>query len=106
MVLWPAQIDQELARFIKIQVAFGWWNVQPKISIAEVVFSCDYMQRGDVPRAFRGAPGTARIRMPENSDHFAPVSGKPVERWSPHLIITNCSDVVTQLREYRSSPRA
>jgi len=23
-------------------------NVQPKVSVAQVIFSCDYMQRGDI----------------------------------------------------------
>jgi hypothetical protein len=52
-------------------------NVQPKVSIAEVVFSCAYMLRGDivVPYADRPAPP---FKDPSTFDHFAPVSGKPV----------------------------
>ncbi|HLZ91064.1 MAG TPA: FlgT C-terminal domain-containing protein [Candidatus Acidoferrum sp.] len=52
-------------------------NVQPKTSIAEVVFSCDYMQRGDIARPFeeRAAPPYKEAQV---FDHFAPVSGKPV----------------------------
>src|SRR5713101_6355506 len=38
-------------------------SVESKTSVAEVVFSCEYMLRGDIVRPF---------------DHFAPVSGKPV----------------------------
>jgi hypothetical protein len=52
-------------------------NVQPKISIAEVVFSCDYMQRGDVARPFEERPAPP-FRDTAKFDHFAPISGKPV----------------------------
>ena len=52
-------------------------NVQPKVSTAEVIFSCDYMQRGDylLPYEERPAPP---YKDGEKFDHFAPVSGKPV----------------------------
>ena len=52
-------------------------NVQPKVSIAQVNFSCNYMQRGDVlvPYQDRQIPP---FKAPEAFDHFAPVSGKPV----------------------------
>lgn len=51
-------------------------NVQPKVSIAEVSFSCDYMQRGDIVRPFEERP--APPFKDGAFDHFAPVSGKPV----------------------------
>lgn len=52
-------------------------DVQPKVSIAEVTFSCGYMQRGDtlLPYSDRPAPP---YKDPTAFDHFAPVSGKPV----------------------------
>lgn len=52
-------------------------NVQPKVSIAQVTFSCNYMQRGDVvlPYQERLAPP---FKEAAAFDHFAPVSGKPV----------------------------
>jgi hypothetical protein len=52
-------------------------NVQPKVSIGEVIFSCDYMQRGDIllPHQERPSPP---YKDPSAFDHFAPVSGKPV----------------------------
>ena len=52
-------------------------NVQPKVSVAQVIFSCDYMQRGDilVPYSDRPAPP---YKDAAAFDHFAPVSGKPV----------------------------
>jgi hypothetical protein len=52
-------------------------NVQPKISIAEVIFSCDYIQRGDILRPYVERPSPP-YKDPATFDHFAPVSGKPV----------------------------
>jgi hypothetical protein len=51
-------------------------NVQPKVSIAKVLFSCAYMQRGDIVRPFveRAAPEFKQAPF----EHFAPVSGRPV----------------------------
>lgn len=52
-------------------------NVQPKVSIAQIIFSCDYMQRGDIvlPYQERAVPPYKEAAA---FDHFAPVSGKPV----------------------------
>src|SRR5690242_3988900 len=52
-------------------------NVQPKVSVAQVIFSCDYMQRGDVVLPYQERP-TPSFKEPGAFDHFAPVSGKPV----------------------------
>jgi hypothetical protein len=52
-------------------------NVQPKVSVAQVVFSCGYMQRGDVLQPYQDRPAPA-FKDPAAFDHFAPVSGKPV----------------------------
>lgn len=53
-------------------------NVQPKVSVAEVVFSCGpYMQRGDIARPFEERP-SPQLKGSTGFDHFAPVSGKPV----------------------------
>ena len=52
-------------------------SVERKTSVAEIVFSCDYLQRGDIVRPFeeRAIPPFKEIGP---FDHFAPVSGKPV----------------------------
>jgi hypothetical protein len=52
-------------------------NVQPKVSVAQVIFSCGYMQRGDIlmPYQDRAVPP---YKDAAAFDHFAPVSGKPV----------------------------
>jgi hypothetical protein len=52
-------------------------NVQPTVSIAEVVFSCDYMQRADILRPLEDRPAPP-FKDVSAFDHFAPVSGKPV----------------------------
>jgi hypothetical protein len=54
-------------------------NVQPETSTAEVLFSCDYMQRGDVARPFVERP-TPAYKDVSKFDIFAPVNGKPVGR--------------------------
>jgi ribosomal protein L24 len=52
-------------------------NVQPKVSIAQINFSCDYMQRGDILLPYQDRPSPP-FKSPAAFDHFAPVSGKPV----------------------------
>lgn len=52
-------------------------NVEPKMSIALVTFSCDYMQRGDIVLPFQERP-QPEIKSAAGFDHFAPVSGKPI----------------------------
>ena len=52
-------------------------NVQPKVSVAQVIFSCDYVQRGDILVPYSDRP-TPPYKDASNFDHFAPVSGKPV----------------------------
>jgi phage terminase large subunit-like protein len=50
-------------------------NVQPSTSIAEVLSSCDLMQRGDLVQAFVERPAPP-YKPEEKFDRFAPVSGK------------------------------
>jgi len=52
-------------------------NVQPKVSVAQVIFSCSYMQRGDILVPYQDRPAPP-FKDPGGFDHFAPVSGKPV----------------------------
>jgi hypothetical protein len=52
-------------------------SVQPKVSIARVSFSCDFMQRGDIVLPYQDRPAPP-FKDPAAFDHFAPVSGKPV----------------------------
>jgi hypothetical protein len=52
-------------------------NVQPKVSVAQVIFSCGYMQRGDILQPYQERPAPP-FKDSAAFDHFAPVSGKPV----------------------------
>ena len=52
-------------------------KVQPTVSVAQVTFSCDFMQRGDIVRPFVERP-VAEFKPSAPFDHFAPISGKPV----------------------------
>ena len=52
-------------------------SVLPKTSIAEIIFSCDYVERGDIVRPFEERP-IPPYKEVGPFDHFAPVSGKPV----------------------------
>jgi hypothetical protein len=52
-------------------------SVQPKVSVAQVSFSCDYMQRGDILVPYQDRPAPP-FKDAAAFDHFAPVSGKPV----------------------------
>lgn len=52
-------------------------NVQPKVSVAQIIFSCDYIQRGDIVLPYQERP-TPPFKEAAAFDHFAPVSGKPM----------------------------
>jgi len=52
-------------------------NVQPNVSIAEISFSCNYMQRGDIVRPYVERPSPP-FKDASAFDHFAPVNGKRV----------------------------
>jgi hypothetical protein len=52
-------------------------SVQPKVSVAQVIFSCGYMQRGDTLLPYQDRPAPP-FKDPSSFNHFAPVSGKPV----------------------------
>jgi hypothetical protein len=51
--------------------------VQPKVAIAQITLSCDYMQRGDIVLPYQERPDPP-FKDGGAFDHFAPVSGKPV----------------------------
>ncbi len=52
-------------------------SVQPNVAIAEVGFSCGYMQRGDIVRPYVERPSPP-FKDAAQFDHFAPASGKRV----------------------------
>ncbi len=52
-------------------------SVQPNVSTAQITFTCNYMQRGDILKPMQERPSPP-YKPAEHFDHFAPVSGKPV----------------------------
>jgi len=52
-------------------------NVQPNVSTAEVIFACDYLQRGDLISPYQDRPSPP-YKPASAFDIFAPVSGKSV----------------------------
>jgi hypothetical protein len=52
-------------------------NVQPNVATAEITFSCDDMERGDLIRPWQERPSPP-FKPSEKFDMFAPVSGKAV----------------------------
>ena len=64
-------------------------NVLPKVAVAEVTLSCNFMERGDIVLPFEERPQPT-FKDASTFDHFAPVSGKPVA-------------MVVQAREYNQS---
>jgi hypothetical protein len=71
-------------------------NVQPKVSIAEVTFSCAFMQRGDIVRPYEERP-VPPYKEPAPFDQFAPISGKPVG------MIVNSMDFQQQLGQWNTA---
>lgn len=49
--------------------------VQPNTATAQIVFSCDWMQRGDLVRPFQARPAP-QYKAAASFDRFAPPSGK------------------------------
>lgn len=52
-------------------------NVQPNVSIAEITFACNYLQRGDFVRPWQERPSPP-FKPAEKFDPFAPVNGKSI----------------------------
>ena len=52
-------------------------KVQAKTAIAQITFSCEPMQRGDIVLPYQPRP-VGPFKDASKFDHFAPVSGKPV----------------------------
>jgi hypothetical protein len=50
-------------------------SVQSNVSTAEIVYACDYVQRGDIVRPFAERPAPP-FKESAQFDRFAPVSGK------------------------------
>jgi hypothetical protein len=74
---WQAKLMKTMGTFYRDTGQVKVVNVQPNTSTAEIVHSCDYMQRGDIVRPYVDRPSPP-YKTAEKFDHFAPVSGKSV----------------------------
>jgi hypothetical protein len=74
---WQAKLMKAMGEMYQDAGQLRVVNVQPKVSVAQVTFSCGYMQRGDILLPYQERPAPA-LKDPATFDHFAPVSGKPV----------------------------
>jgi hypothetical protein len=74
---WQNKLMKAMGTFYADEGHVRVVQVQPNTSIAEVTFSCDYMQRGDIVRPYQDRPSPP-YKPAGQFDHFAPPSGKSV----------------------------
>jgi hypothetical protein len=74
---WQTKLMKAMGTFYRDVGQLKVVNVQPNVSTAEVVFSCDYLQRGDFIRPWQERPAPP-FKASEKFDSFAPPSGKSV----------------------------
>src|ERR1700693_455657 len=74
---WQHKLIKAMGQFYVDTGQLRVVNVQPNVSIAEVGYSCGYMQRGDIVRPYVERPSPP-FKDASAFDHFAPVSGKRV----------------------------
>ena len=74
---WQNKLMKAMGTFYKDVGQLKVVNVQPSVSTAEVTFSCEYLQRGDIVRPWQERP-TPPYKPSAKFDRFAPVSGKSV----------------------------
>src|SRR5437870_5827546 len=75
---WQAKLLKAMGQMYQDAGQIRVVNVQPKVSVAQVIFSCGYMQRGDIILPYQERPAPPLKDSTATFDHFAPVSGKPV----------------------------
>ena len=74
---WQHKLMKEMGQAYKDTGQLKVINVQANVSVAEVNFSCGFMQRGDIVRPYVERP-VPPFREPIAFDRFAPVNGKRV----------------------------
>jgi hypothetical protein len=74
---WQEKLMNAMGTLFKDAGELKVVNVQPNVSTAEVIFVCDYLQRGDWIRPFEERPSPP-YKPAAAFDQFAPVSGKSV----------------------------
>jgi hypothetical protein len=74
---WQSKLMKAMGAFYRDAGQIQVVNVQANTSTAQIMHSCDYMQRGDIVRPYVDRPSPP-YKPAEKFEHFAPVSGKPV----------------------------
>jgi len=74
---WQDKLARAMGTFYRDTGQVKIVHVQPNVSTAVVIFSCDYLQRGDYIRPWQERPAPP-YKPAETFDRFAPVSGKSV----------------------------
>jgi hypothetical protein len=74
---WQNKLRKAMGTFYRDVGQVKVVNVQPNVSTAEIIFSCEYLQRGDYIMPLQERP-TPPFKPAANFDIFAPVSGKSV----------------------------
>jgi len=74
---WQNKLAKAMGTFYKDAGQLQVVNVQPNVSTAQVTFTCEFLQRGDLIRPLQERPAPP-FKTETNFDRFAPVSGKSV----------------------------
>jgi len=74
---WQDKLVKAMGTLYKDTGQLKVLNVQPNVSTAEIIFACDYLQRGDMISPFQERPSPP-YKPASAFDVFAPVSGKSV----------------------------
>ncbi len=74
---WQTKLTKAMGVFYQDSGQVQVVNVQPNVSIAQVTFTCNPLQRGDLVRPWQERP-LPPYKPAEKFDRFAPVSGKSV----------------------------
>lgn len=74
---WQNQLIKAMGTLYKDAGQLKVVNVQPNVSTAEVTFTCEYLQRGDLIRPLQDRPSPS-FKVDAKFDRFAPASGKSV----------------------------
>jgi len=74
---WQDKLGKAMGTYYRDLGQLKVVNVQPNVSVAEVVFACEYLQRGDLIGPWQERPSPP-FKPASAFDIFAPVSGKSV----------------------------
>ncbi len=74
---WQEKLKKAMGTLYKDAGQLKVVQVQPNVSTAEVTFTCEYLQRGDIVRPWQERPSPP-YKPAAQFDRFAPVSGKSV----------------------------